>query len=200
MISFLNGICAEIEEETIHVDVSGVGFEVHVPAGCIRQAPGIGEAIFLYTYLSVREDNMSLFGFLTREELRMFQLLITVSGIGPKVALSMLSAIPVDDLRFAILTSDARLITAAPGVGKKTAERLVLELRDKLAKEDIALPERGSTQPAETVREGAAAEALEALCALGYARSDAMTAIRRADTAPEADTETILKAALKELV
>lgn len=205
MIAHLNGVCAEVLTDRVVVDVNGVGFEVFVGAGSMAQMPGIGEAVMLYTYMSVREDGMSLYGFLTRDELSVFRLLIGVSGIGPKGALGMLSALGVDDLRFAIVSGDTGAIARAPGIGKKTAERLVLELRDKL-NADAFLQEYGAQ--GEAVRDegsasGAADEAVLALTALGYAQTDAMRAVRSArkrDENADADTEALLKAALKELI
>ena len=207
MIAHVNGICAEVAQDKVTVDVSGVGFEVNVSTAALAQMPGIGEPVMLFTYLSVREDDLSLYGFLTRDELSFFRMLIGVSGIGPKGALAILSSLGVDDLRFAILSGDAKTIARAQGVGKKTAERLVLELRDKLSKEDIPLTGAegtltGAGTEAEAVH-GAAEEAAAALAALGYGAADAMRAVRsaiRRDEANANDTETLLSAALKELI
>ena len=205
MIAHVNGVCAEVLADKVIVDVNGVGFEVFVPAGALANMPGTGEAVMLYTYLSVREDGMSLYGFLTRDELSVFRMLIGVSGIGPKGALGMLSALSVDDLRFAIVTGDAKAIARAPGIGKKTAERLVLELRDKFNAEEFTGAYGGPELSAqgEGILSGVSDEAIAALTALGYSHTDAMRAVRTAknrEGGADLDTETLLKAALKELV
>ena len=203
MIAHVNGICAEVQPDKVTVDVNGLGFEVFVPAGAAM--PGIGEEIMLYTYMSVREDGMSLYGFLTRDELSVFRLLIGVSGIGPKGALGILSALGVDDLRFAIVTGDAKAIARAPGIGKKTAERLVLELRDRFNAEEFTGSYGEADVPAGSgdILSGASDEAIAALSALGYSHADAMRAVRSAknrEGGADLDTEVLLKAALKELI
>ena len=132
MIAFVSGILSDSTEDAAVVDVSGVGYRVLVSPGTLDKLPAVGTPVKLYTYFCVREDALLLYGFLTKEELGLFKQLITVSGIGPKAGLSLLSVMSVDDLRFAIFSADARAIAKAPGVGKKTAERLVLELKDKI--------------------------------------------------------------------
>ena len=201
MISFLNGICAEIEPDRVVLDVGGVGYELLISASTFEGLPGIGEPCLLHTYMSVREDAVVLLGFLTREELSFFKRLITVSGIGPKGALSILGAMTVDDLRFAILTGNAAAISRAPGVGKKTAERLVLELKDKLSAEDIPPAAGGGELAMQTgALSGPQEEALEALVSLGYPAAQAQRAVRAAiKENPEADTNALLKLALKEI-
>ena len=126
MIAFVSGILSDSTEDAAVVDVSGVGYRVLVSPGTLDKLPAVGTPVKLYTYFCVREDALLLYGFLTKEELGLFKQLITVSGIGPKAGLSLLSVMSVDDLRFAIFSADARAIAKAPGVGKKTAERLVL--------------------------------------------------------------------------
>ena len=205
MIAHVNGVCADVQADKVTVDVNGLGFEVFVPAGAVANMPGIGEEVMLYTHMSVREDGMSLYGFLTRDELAVFRLLIGVSGIGPKGALGILSALGVDDLRFAIVTGDAKAIARAPGIGKKTAERLVLDLRDKFNAEEFTGVYDTADAPAagEGIGSGVSDEAIAALTALGYSHTDAMRAVRSAknrEGTADADTETLLKAALKELI
>ena len=204
MIAFVNGITAEIEMDHVVVDVGGIGYSVYISPATADRMPGIGEPVMLHTFMSVKEDGVSLYGFLTKDELKVFKLLITVNGIGPKGGLSILSALGTDDLRFAILSGDARTIAKAPGVGKKTAERLVLELHDKISNDDIIsgnagsfsqnnIPQTDSTAPDETV---------EALVALGYNATDAMRAVRKIMAEgqnTEMDTEQLLKTALKEM-
>ena len=143
MIAYVNGILERIEEGLAVVDVGGIGMNVFISGSTMDRMPGIGEAVKLYTYTNVKEDSFTLFGFLSRDELSLFKMLITVSGIGPKGGLSILSVMTPDDLRFAIMAGDSASISKAPGIGKKTAERITLELRDKIkATEDDML--RGS--------------------------------------------------------
>ena len=200
MISYLRGVCAETGEDYMVIDVGGVGFRVGVSGKTAAMAPGNGELVTLHTHMSVREDDLSLFGFLTKEELIVFRQLLNVNGVGPKVALSILSAVGVDDLRFAVLTGDTRLITTAPGVGKKMAERLVLELKDKFSSDDL-LPQSGGGIVS-TGTEDESDEAAEALTALGYSASEARRAVAKAREAAgeRLNTGLLLQAALKYLV
>ncbi|MBQ1458807.1 MAG: Holliday junction branch migration protein RuvA [Butyrivibrio sp.] len=208
MIAYVQGILENLEIDKAVIDVGGIGYEVNISASTCDRMPGIGDNVKLYTYMNVKEDEMSLFGFLTRDEIRMFRMLITVSGIGPKGALSILSVFDTDDLRFAILAGDVKTISKAPGIGKKTAERLVLELRDKISNADITGTEgigqaAGSVSTGKSSGEDASSrdEAVEALAALGYNATDAMKAVRKVLSASDdkLDTEAILKLALKEL-
>ena len=136
MIAFVKGRIDDISEENVVLDVGGIGYNIKISTGTAASLPGIGEEIKLYTYTCVREDMFSLFGFLTRDELEIFKKLITVNGIGPKGGLAILSAMSADDLRFAIISGDAASISKAPGIGKKTAERVILDLKDKISIED----------------------------------------------------------------
>jgi len=203
MIAFVNGILDMTDGQSCVIDVQGVGYNVNISGYTADRLPGIGEIVKLYTYLSVREDAMSLYGFLSRDELDFFKMLISVSGIGPKVGQAILSVMTPDDLRFAILAGDSKSISKAPGVGKKTAERLVLELHDKISAEDITGADFGGDGiPGSSEKEGAQSEALEALVALGYSASEASKAVRKVLSSKEVsldDTEAILKMALKEL-
>ena len=132
MISYIRGELAAIEKEKVIVDVGGVGYGIFMPEASMGLLPRPGNEVKLHTYLNVREDAMQLFGFLTRDDLEVFRLLIGVSGIGPKGGLSILSKLTSDDLRFAVLSGDAKAISAAQGIGKKTAEKVIIELKDKL--------------------------------------------------------------------
>ena len=137
MISYIRGELAAIEEEKVIVDVNGVGYGVYMPGQSMNMLPQIGEEVKLHTYMNVREDAMQLFGFLTRDDLKVFKLVIGVSGIGPKGGLSILSHMSPDDLRFAVISHDVKAISGAPGIGKKTAEKLIIELKDKLSIEEV---------------------------------------------------------------
>ena len=132
MIHFIKGILDTVSENQIVVENQGIGFEIMVPLSVVSALPQTGNDVKIYTYMYVREDCQQLFGFLTKDELAMFKLLITVSGIGPKGALGILSVMDADALRFAILADDAVSIAKAPGIGKKTAGKLILELKDKM--------------------------------------------------------------------
>lgn len=204
MIGYLNGIVEYLEIDNAVIDVNGIGFNVKISASTADRMPGIGEAVKIFTYTSVREDAFELYGFLSRDELGFFKLLITVSGIGPKGALSILSVMSPDDLRFAIMAGDAKTLSKAPGVGKKTAERMVLELKDKISNEDIVSGHAGGSMSAVSMGDddGASREdAVSALVALGYSSTDSMRAVRNVIKAngSDLDTEAILKLALKEL-
>ena len=203
MISRLRGIIAENNGDSVVLDVIGIGFEVLVGAQTAALLSGAGsEDVTLYTYLYLREDAMVLYGFPSRDELSLFRQLITVSGIGPKGGLSLLSSLGADDLRFAILSGDAKTLSKAPGIGTKTAERLVIDLRDKMQ----SFPVSGTENAAEAVDTGAlteegtaAADAVEALTALGYARLDAVKAVKQAGKDGAQDTQSLLSRSLRYL-
>lgn len=202
MIAFLKGMIEEINEKSVLLDVGGVGYEIYMPAGSASQLSRTGEEIKIHTYMQVSENGIGLYGFLTKDELHIFKLLITVNGIGPKGAVGILSAMSANDLRLAVLSDDDKAIAKAPGVGPKTAKKVILELKDKLHLEDALEEFQGGTQmPAvsenETNRERM--EAVQALTALGYSNSDALKAVRMADNGDAVTTEELLKRALKQL-
>ncbi len=196
MIAYIKGILEEITENNAVVEVNGIGYNVKISAGTMHQLPRLHQEVTLYTYMAVREDACWLYGFVTRDERELFQLLITVNGVGPKGALGILSVMSPRDLRFAILAADGKMISRAPGIGKKTAERVILDLRDKISADGTGnAPEN---LPAADIA-GAGSEAVEALVALGYGASEALKAVN-AVAGQERDTEAILKAALKKMV
>ena len=205
MIQFVRGILDTVSENQIVVENQGIGFGILVPLSVVSALPQTGNEVKIYTYMHVREDAMQLFGFLTKDELAMFQLLITVSGIGPKGALGILSVLDADALRFAILADDAKSISKAPGIGVKTAGRLILELRDKVDFEEAieGALDRGEMNAAGRSSAGengaAANEAIQALVALGYSSAEAVKAVKKVAAAPDQTVEDILKAALKNL-
>ena len=137
MISYIRGTLAEKNEDSAVVEAHGVGYQIFVPVPVLSELPPLGESVKIYTYFSVREDGMSLFGFLSRQDLAMFKQLIGVNGIGPKSALGILSALRPDVLRMAVASGDAKTISRAPGVGPKTAQRIILDLKDKIRPEDV---------------------------------------------------------------
>lgn len=207
MIASLTGLVESCREDGVILDVNGIGFDVKMGAEGIRRMAAVteGELAHIYTYMSFgREGDVTLFGFTDREELALFKKLITVSGIGPKGALSLLSAMSAEDLIFAILSGDSKAIARAPGIGKKTAERLVLDLHDKLeltTQEQAAAAAAGAEEQGDAaLQTGAASEAAQALEALGYTRAEAAKAVRQAaaqEGMEDADTQAILAGALR---
>ena len=200
MISFVQGTLAAREGDLIVVQAGAVGLNIHVPLTVIEQLPKTGEEVMIHTYLKVAEDALTLYGFLHQQDREMFCRLINVNGIGPKGALAILSTLTPDDLRMAVLTGDAKAISRAPGVGMKTAQRIILDLKDKISFEDLgSFADQDTAGPAgRGAASDAAAEAVEALVQLGYSLSDAGKAVRAVEGAEQMDSEQILKAALRQ--
>ena len=202
MVSYVRGELVAIEEEKVIIDVNGVGFGIFMPAQSMNYLPMIGEEVRLHTYMNVREDAIQLFGFLTKDDLKVFKLVISVSGIGPKGGLSILSQLSPDDLRFAVMANDSKAIAKAPGIGKKTAEKLIIELKDKLSIEDVL----NKVDDSETIiaNTGASneiqAEAVQALVALGYGNTESMKAVKKVQTDENTTVEEVLKLALKNMM
>lgn len=201
MIAFIKGTLQYIEEDVVVLESNGIGYEIRVPFTVIEQLTGIKSEIRLYTYLYVREDIMNLYGFMNREDLKLFQMLIKVNGIGPKVALGILSTIAPNDLRFAILSEDTKTISKAPGIGGKTASKLILELKDKLKLEDAFLKKLEDTKEEESVSKmnSGKQEAVQALVALGYSNTEAMKAIGTIKMTEGMQVEEILRQSLKNI-
>ncbi len=176
MYAFLNGVVADKGLNELVLDVNGVGYLLSVSMTTLQDTPPVGENMKVYTYLSVREDAMELFGFSTKEEKAMYLKLLAVSGIGPRLALAILGSMPLRDLSLAIVTGDVTALSRAPGVGKKTAQRIALELKEKVSEGDFA--DAPTAHTAFTpVQEDAATEALAALQALGYTAAEAARAV-----------------------
>lgn len=199
MIAYVKGVLSELYEDAVVVEQGGIGFLIQVPASLFRLLPPRGSEVKLHTYLLVREDGISLYGFPGRDELELFGMLLSVSGIGPRGALGILSTVAPDSLRFAILADDARTIAKAPGIGIKTAKKLIIELKDKLnLSEALTLSKEHAEQvPAGT--ESVRAEAVEALTALGYSGAEALRAVKQVELTEELTVEELLKAALKKM-
>ena len=201
MIAFVKGNLADVESDRVIIDVGGIGYNVFVSSYTIGRLPLEGNIVKLYTYLNVKEDLMQLYGFLTKDELRIFKLLIAVNGIGPKGGLGILSYLTPDDLRFAVMANDVKAISAAPGIGKKTAEKLILELKDQLGTIETteavdAERTTGNFTPSKEMQ----TEAVQALVALGYGSTEALRAVTNVMTDQEESVEEILKKALKFLI
>ena len=199
MYSYIKGTIEEVYEDLIVVENGGIGYNIHVPLRVLDELPGRGGQVKIYTYLHVREDAFTLFGFLSRDEIGMFRLLLNVSGIGPRGALSVLSVLSANEIRFAVASDDVKTISSAPGVGKKTAQRLIMELKDKVSIEDAV----GTLQEnPELVSHGGNAvkkEAAEALTALGYSGAEAAKVLAGIEITEESDVEAVLKQALKNM-
>lgn len=201
MIAYVKGIIEDITEDNVVVDMNGFGINVRVSADTASRLPGIGEEAKLYTYTCVREDAFLLYGFLSRNDLEIFKKCITVNGIGPKGALAILSVMDADTLRFAILSGDTKAISKAPGIGARTAERLILELKDKLKIDDTMIDkEIAQTALNTSVADNAQiSEAVEALVSLGYGRTESIKAVKAIDNIETLDSGAILKVALKKM-
>ena len=200
MYAYIKGELAEINTDHIVIEAGGIGYQVFVSLQTFDYLPSVGENLKIYTYLYLREDAMILYGFLTKDDLELFKLLISVSGIGPKGGLSILSTLEADDLRFAILSGDAKAISKAPGVGGKTAQRVILELKDKLSLEDAFEAKTEHVQKnAAAVGGSVKNDAVMALTALGYSSTESLKAVSTVEITEDMDVEEVLKAALKHL-
>ena len=199
MYAFIKGKIVEAGIDSLVLENNGIGYIINVPAGLTQREVQIGDEVKMYTHYSVREDGVALYGFLTRDDLEIFKMLITVSGIGPKGALGILSGLTADELRFAIMADDAKTISKAPGIGPKTARKIILELKDKLDLADVL--ERGGRETETGVLQTDASpqsEAVQALIALGVTQTEALKAVRKAvDTAGTGDVEAIIKEAFR---
>ena len=200
MIAFIRGELAEKTENSVVIECGGIGYEVIVPGKVLEHLPGCGTQVKLYTYMQVREDGVSLFGFLEREERLVFRLLIGVSGIGPKGAVGILSALSVDDLRFAVLAEDEKTIAKAPGIGTKTAKKMILELKDKFRLEDAfeqKLSRAEKEEQGENSYRQAVLETIQALEALGFSGTQAKRMVNGVERAEKMTVDEMLRAALK---
>ena len=198
MFGYIKGTLAEIDEGAVTIDVQGIGIQILVGAGLIGALPVIGSQVKLYTYTYVKEDAFNLFGFGTKDELELFKKVITVSGIGPKGGLALLSQLDAAELRFAIYSADIKTISSVSGIGKKTAERLILELKDKVAL-DMPSGAEGLELLNGQEESGLAdsqKDAVEALVALGYSATEASRAVRACKPAADMSADEILKKAL----
>ena len=194
MISYLRGQLLGVDEDRVVLEVQGIGYEVAVPSTVLQKLPSKGQELELYTHLHVREDALQLYGFSTPQERAMFRVLITARGIGPKVALTILDKFPGDSLAAVLERGEVDPLLKVPGVGKKTAQRLILELKGKL-------PESFFKDEEKTAEEQVDNEVVQALLALGYSRQESLEALRKIQprSAEESSTEAVLRLALREL-
>ena len=189
MIAYIKGTVEEIAGQSVVIDNAGIGYWVNVPSAVLSRLPPKGEEVKLSTYLQVKEDDMSLFGFISQEDLKIFRLLISISGIGPKVALAVLSVMTTEQIMAAISSGDAVAFSKVPGVGKKTAQRITLELSDK-----ITTTEAGSASAFSSEKQ----DAMDALLALGYSRSESVRAVMSV-AEEDMPAQQVIRLALKKL-
>ena len=197
MYAYIYGEIIEKEPENIVLECNHIGYNIHIAPGMLSRFPSVGQMARIYTYTSVREDAFWLYGFTSKDELNLFKLLITVSGIGPKGAMGILSVMDVDTIRLAVLSQDTKMIAKAPGVGAKSASRIVLELKDKIKPEDvIGKPvDEEESSVLGTLRQ----EATEALVSLGYTVSDAYKVLQKLDITENTRVEDVIKMALRQI-
>lgn len=197
MYAYIYGEIIEKEPENIVIECNHIGYNIHIAPGMVSKFPSVGQMARIYTYTSVREDAFWLYGFTSKDELALFKQLITVSGIGPKAAMGILSVMDVDTIRLAVISQDSKMLAKAPGVGAKSASRIVLELKDKIKPEDvIGKPvEDEEDSVVGTIKQ----EATEALVALGYTVSDAYKVLQKLDITENTRVEDVIKMALRQI-
>ncbi|WP_418745839.1 Holliday junction branch migration protein RuvA [Frisingicoccus sp.] len=200
MLAFIKGRLIETGTDYVVLDNQGIGYLIYTPLSVLENLPPIGQNIKMYTYMYVREDQLTLYGFLTRDDLKIFKLLIGVSGIGPKGALGLLSRISPNEFRFAVMSGDSKTIAKAPGIGPKTAQKLIIELKDKLKLEDMFEGDPGENADAARGGSSAEKETIMALAALGYSETEAFRAVQKVEASSDMDSETLLKLALKQML
>jgi len=196
MYEYIKGIFKSIEKEYIVIECGNIGYKIFTSGSTISNMPAIDQQIKIYTHQIVREDFIGLYGFLTKDEISMFNLLISINGVGPKAALSLMSIANVSTLKYAIITDDDKLITKAPGIGKTIAQRIILELKDKITVGG-AMP-KGTTISDIDIANEKLSEAVGALIALGYSDKEAEKAIEKANRSNS--VEDIIKECLKILM
>lgn len=199
MIAYVQGIIEDISEDNVVIDIGGLGYNVRISCDTASKLPGIGEEVRLYTYTCVREDAFLLYGFLSKKDLQIFKQCISVNGIGPKGALGILSVMDADSLRYAIMSGDVKAISKAPGIGARTAERLILELKDKIQIDDTLISKEIENTASYCIDNPQKKEAIEALVSLGYGQTESIKAVNAVDGIGNMDSGSILKAALKKM-
>lgn len=199
MIAFLNGTIAAKGQSEVLMDVGGIGFQASCSTNTLSTLPQKGEACLLWIYMSVRDDGVDLYGFSSQEEKRMFLRLTGISGIGPKTALQILGCMPLKDLTLAIMTGDTAMLARAPGIGKKTAQRIALELKEKVTEADLESLHLEKAVPATELKQtDAVNEAVQALVSLGYTSSEAARAVS-AVSAQSDDAGELIRLALRDM-
>lgn len=204
MISYIKGKLEEKKEDGIVVENQGMGYEIKTPDLTDKNLK-LGEMIKVYTYLYVREDILCLYGFLKREEREVFQMLITVNGIGPKAAIAVLSTLTIEELAYAVLSDDTKTIAKTPGIGPKGAKRLIIELKDKLKIEEVfgieeVFEEEEQPKTSLSDKENVSHTVVQGLISLGYSNAEALKAVRSVKGREKMDAEALLKAALLQFI
>ena len=199
MIYYVKGILTEYTEDGVVIEAGGIGYQITVPVSLMAELPQPGEEVRLYTYYQVTEDARKLFGFASREERSLFTQIIKVSGIGPKLAVSLLGTLTPEELQLAVVSGDVKAIAKAPGMGKKTAEKLILELKDKIDLAAVLQKPSAGPSSAPTVITDAFSEAVAALQALGYSSSEALKTVRSIEAADDWTVDQILQEAFRKL-
>lgn len=195
MYSYIKGELVDVTGDHIVVDNNGIGYQMFISSSTHFHMPAIGEDVKVYTYLNVKEDAMQLFGFLTKEELELFKLLITVNGIGPKNALGILGTLEPADLRFAIMAEDAKAISKAPGVGAKSAQRIIIELRDKIDSVETSALTNSPVASLNTMKR----DVIDSLENMGYSSSQVLKAMDELEISDDDNIEDVLKQVLVKL-
>ncbi len=199
MIAYIRGVLADIDQATLIIDNNGLGYSVNSSMHTVDLLPAIGSEVKLFTKLIPKEDSITLYGFLDKEELSMFELLLTVSGIGPKGAQAVLSSLTPEDIRFAVAGGDSKAFAKVPGVGKKTAERIIVDLKDKVDVVDAFESKLSAGSTVKSAALSAREEVLEALVALGYSPSNAARALDKMTITESTSTEQLLSDTLKQM-
>lgn len=197
MFSYFKGSLEEINVDFVVVENNGIGYKIFVPASVINSFPARGSEIKLFTYLHVKDDGLSLYGFLDKDSLELFRQLLGVSGVGPKGALGILSVLSPNDLRTAVLSQDAKAISKSPGIGTKTAQKIIIDLKDKVSVDDIVPVDDMPVADGALNVSGAKNDAIEALTALGYSVKEAKSAVMKVEDDENYTVEDYLKMALK---
>ena len=195
MISYIKGVIDTVEHDKVIIENNNMGYNVLMSQSA-TEVLGQGEEIKIYTYLHVKEDAMQLFGFLSKNELEMFKKLISVSGVGPKGGLAILSALPENNLQMAIISGDAKAISKAQGIGAKTAQRIIIELKDKIDLEEMLEVSSEAISSDNSIQ----SDAIDALIALGYSKTESFNAVKKISIDENMDVEDILKLALKNII
>lgn len=194
MISYIKGVVDSVESDRVVIENNQIGYNILMPVTTLEKL-GIGEEVKIYTYFNVREDAMQLFGFFSKEELELFKKIISVSGVGPKGGLAIVSALSGEQLQMAIISGDAKAISKAQGIGAKTAQRIIIELKDKIDLEDMI-----HTPGNDDISNSVQSDAVDALVALGYSKGDAFSAVKKIEITENMDVEEVLKKALKNII
>ena len=202
MYAYINGTVADVYPDLVVLDVNDIGYNVHISGKTASQLPLPGQKVKLYTYTSVREDAIELLGFMTRDDLNVFKDLISVSGVGPKSALNLLSVMDADSIRVAIVTGDVKGLSKAPGLGKKSAERIIVDLKSKYGSNEVKGASAGTlTSPQDSLDNSGLSpnfvEAAEALMALGFGRNEIVGTMKNLGLDDNADVDLIISETLK---